>query len=89
MLELLRRKLTTRNRLNERIIWGIWAPRGLQLAYKLAASQLRVPMSVLVPHILRQWLAENHEMLEDEQKRAEFGEYLARKYLGDGSKDAD
>jgi hypothetical protein len=67
---------------NERIVWGIWAPRSLKLAYKVIAADLRVPMCVLVGHVLREWLAENGEsLIDDEHKKLEFADYLATKYL--------
>ena len=75
---LLRRK----NPLNKRIVWGIWAPRSLQLAYKALAAQLRVPMSVLVGHVLDQWLAQNGEVLvKDPEARQKYGDDLAKRYL--------
>jgi hypothetical protein len=71
-----------RQYLDQRIIWGIWAPRRLQLAYKMVASELRVPMSVLVGYILRLWLSENYETLrDDESVRTQFAEHLVRTYL--------
>ena len=76
------RKKKEFSRLDERIVWGIWCQRRLQAVYKMAAAELRVPISVLVGHVLRQWLAENHDtVLSDKQKQAEFGDFLARKYL--------
>jgi len=53
------------------------------MAYKIIAADLKVPISVLVGHVLREWLAENGEsLISDEEKRLKYGEYLARKYLG-------
>ena len=76
------------SRLDERIVWGIWAPRRLQLAYKLTAVDLRVPISVLVGHVLRQWLAQYYEtVLKDKNKKLEFADYLARKYLSNQPED--
>jgi hypothetical protein len=67
------------NRLDEHVVWGIWAPRRLQFIFKMLASDLRVPISVLVGHILRQWLADNYETLtNDKQKKLEFADYLAK-----------
>jgi hypothetical protein len=61
---------------------GIWAPKSLKLAYKVMATGLRVPISVLVTHALRQWLAQNGQsLLHGEEKRREYGDYLAQKYL--------
>ena len=41
-----------------------------------------VPISVLVGHVLTQWLAENGEsLIDDEHKKLEFADYLATKYL--------
>ena len=68
--------------LDERIVWGIWAPKRLKLGYKLMAINLRVPISVLVGDVLSQWLAQNGEtLLSDEEKRLRHGDYLAKKYL--------
>jgi cytochrome c oxidase assembly factor CtaG len=70
------------NHPSERIIWGIWVPKSLQLAYKMMASMLRVPISVLVTHILRQWLAQNGQsLLHDDDKRHKYSDYLTEKYL--------
>jgi hypothetical protein len=44
--------------------------------------RIRVPISVLVGHVLRQWLAENGEsLISDKDKKLKYGDYLARKYL--------
>ena len=68
--------------LDERIVWGIRAPRELKLVYKVIAASLRVPVSVLVGHVLTEWLAENYEtLLEDKRDRREFAGYLAGEYL--------
>ena len=68
--------------LDERIIWGVWVPRGLRLAYKGMAAHLRVSMCVLVGYILSQWLAQSSEaLLLNEEEGVKYGEYLARKYL--------
>ena len=82
MLSKLFRKREEQSHLDERIVWGIWAPRRLQFVYKMAAAELRVPISILVGHVLMQWLAENYDtVLSDKQKQAEFGDFLAKKYL--------
>ena len=82
MLSKLFRKKKEEINLDEHIVWGLWAPRRLKIAYKTTAAELHVPISVLVGHILNGWLAENYDtLLGDEQKRAEFGEFLAKKYL--------
>jgi hypothetical protein len=79
MFDLLLRKKRWQQHLEERIIWGIWAPRKLQLVYKELARGLRVPISVLVYHILRQWLSEHYKLLsEDLDARTAFGDLLAR-----------
>lgn len=79
MFDLLLRKKRWQQHLDERIIWGIWAPRKLQLVYKGLASDLRVPISVLLYHILRQWLSENYKLLsEDPDARTTFGDLLAK-----------
>jgi hypothetical protein len=70
--------------LEERVVWGIWAPRRLQAVYKMTASELRVPISVLVDHILRQWFADNQDtILGDKQKQRWLRDFLSRKYLSD------
>lgn len=52
------------------------------LGVKIMAADLRVPISVLAGHVLRQWLAQNYEtLLNDKHKKLEFADYLARKYL--------
>jgi hypothetical protein len=59
-------------------VWGLWVPEVLQLTYKLLAMGLGVPIYALVGHVLRQWLAENYEtLLNDDQKRQKFAQYLA------------
>lgn len=76
--------------MDQRIIWGIWAPRSLKLAYKMMAADLRVPISVLVGHVLRQWLADNSEsLIDDDEKRLKYGDYLARKYLASNEMDEE
>jgi len=59
MMNRLFRRKKEQSYLDEHIIWGIWAPRSLKPAYKIMATDLRVPISVLVGHILTQWLAQN------------------------------
>ena len=79
---MLSRLLRKKNPLNKRIVWGIWAPRSLQLAYKGLAAQLRVPMSVLMGHVLAQWLTQNGDVLvKDPDARQKYGVYLAKRYL--------
>lgn len=52
------------------------------MAYKIMAAELRVPIPVLVGHILTQWFAQNGEtLISNEQERQEYGDYLAKKYL--------
>jgi len=47
----------------------------------MTAAELRVPISVLVGHILTQWLAQNYDsILGDKKKLREFGDFLSRKY---------
>lgn len=82
MLSKLFRKKTEEINLDERIVWGLWATRRLKMVYKTTAAELNVPISVLVGHILNGWLADNYDtLLGDEQKRAEFGDFLEKKYL--------
>jgi len=81
-------RIMTRNRqqkyLEQRIVWGIWAPRGLQVTYKVLAARLRVPISVLVCHILREWLANNYASLHDDpDARTRLGDLLAKENSGD------
>jgi len=53
----------------------------LALGVKILAADLRVPISVLVGHALRHWLAQNYESpINDKHKKLEFADYLARKY---------
>lgn len=79
MFDLLLRKKRRQQYFDQRIIWGIWAPRKLQLVYKELAGGLRVPICVLVYHILRQWLSENYKLLsEDPEARTTFGDLLAK-----------
>jgi hypothetical protein len=48
----------------------------------MTASELRVPISVLVGHVLRQWFADNQDtILSDKQKQREFSDFLSKKYL--------
>ncbi|MFC1926223.1 hypothetical protein ACFLWV_00530 [Chloroflexota bacterium] len=76
------RKKEEFNRLDERVVWGIWAQRRLQLVYKMLAADLRVPISVLVGHVLLKWLAQNKEtILGDKNKKVAFADYLAENYL--------
>ena len=54
----------------------------MQTIYKLIASELRVPISILVGHVLRRWLIANADnLLSNQRKRIEFGEYLVDMYL--------
>lgn len=53
----------------------------------MIAADLRVPISVLVGHILRQWVAENYETLLNDKHKKEFADYLARKYLSSQAED--
>ena len=79
---MIQRLIVRRKPRTQRKVWGIWCDPTLQLAYKAMAAELRVPISVLVGHILIQWLAKNGEtMLGDEATRAKYGDFLARKYL--------
>jgi hypothetical protein len=72
--------------LNEHIVWGLWATRGLKMAYKTTAAELKVPISVLVDYILSTWLANNYDtVLSDKQKRAEFSDFLHRWNLSGGT----
>jgi hypothetical protein len=69
--------------LDQRIVWGLWVPRRLQMGYKFLASDLGVPISVLAQHVLLLWYAQNAEkLLNDEQSKQEFAEYLVEKYVG-------
>ena len=82
MMKWLFGKKKGQKRLDEKIIWGIWAPRRLQLGFKVIAGELRVPMSVLVGHVLREWLAKNYEsMLRNTEEKEKFAGYLVKKYL--------
>jgi hypothetical protein len=68
--------------MDERIVWGIWCCRRLQFAYKVFATDLRVPISVLACHVLQQWITQNCDsLLNDKNKKLEFADYLAKKYL--------
>jgi hypothetical protein len=82
MLSKLFRKKKEEIDLDEHIVWGLWATRRLKMTYKTTANELQVPISVLVGHVLNGWLADNCDtILGDEQKRAEFGDFLTKKYL--------
>ena len=60
-------------------IWGIWVPVWLHLGFKDLARALQLPLSFLVTHVLREWLAENFEVLsEDAEERAKYRQYLIR-----------
>ena len=70
------------SKLEERIVWGILVERKLQLGYKILAQKLRVPIYVLVGHILQEWLMANYEnLMQDFRERVKFEEYLTNKYL--------
>ncbi|MCP4609008.1 MAG: hypothetical protein GY845_09895, partial [Planctomycetes bacterium] len=63
---------------------GIWSPRKLKTLYQMMAVELRVPISVLVCHILNSWAIENGQtMLQDDKQRQGFGEYLAKQRKAD------
>ena len=82
MINRLFHKKKQQNYSQERVIWGIWTHKSLQLAYKMMASTLRVPISVLATHVLRQWLAQNGQsLLHDDDKRHKYSDYLTEKYL--------
>ena len=67
--------------LDQRIVWGLWVPRKLQMGYKLLAAELGVPISVLAQHVLLLWYAQNADkLLGDEQSKREFAGYLVKKY---------
>ena len=71
---------------DEHIVWGLWATRRLKMAYKATAAELQVPISVLVDYILSTGLADNYDtVLADKQKRAEFGDFLTKWNLSDGT----
>ena len=75
-------KKRQQNVLNDRIVWGIWVPKKLKLAYKVMASSLRVPISVLVTHILVQWIVKNGAALSNNAaSRQKYGDYLTQKYI--------
>ena len=75
------RRNKQRQYLEMRIVWGIWAPRWLQLTYKSLAANLRVPISILVCYVLRQWLSQNYKaLIDDEASRSKFGDLLAREH---------
>ena len=64
---------------NQFHVWGVWSPRKLKKLYELMAVKLRVPISVLVCHVLTDWVTENgQQILQDDKKRQEFGECLAK-----------
>ena len=68
--------------LDERVVWGIRAPRELKLVCKVIAASLRTPVSVLVGHVLTEWLAEDYQtLLEDKRDRREFAGHLTGEYL--------
>ena len=68
--------------IDRQIILGLWVPRWLHVGYKGLAHQLNVPISVLVGHILRQWLKKNNEVLQkDIIKKTQFSMYLVDTYL--------
>jgi len=88
MLTKLFRKREEQSRLDERIVWGIWCQRRLQAVYKMAAAELRVPISVLVGHVLMEWVAQNYDtLINDEHKRREFSDFLTTKYLSSQTDD--
>ncbi len=69
---------------NQFHVWGVWSPRKLKKLYEMMAMELRVPMSVLVCHILNNWVIENGQtILQDDNKRQEFGEHLAKQRKDD------
>ena len=60
-------------------VWGVWVPIWLHAAFKHLAQVLQLPLSFLVIHVLREWLAENYEVLsEDIEARGKFRQYLIR-----------
>ncbi len=66
----------------KRIVWGIWVQKDLKLTYKLISMSLKVPMAVLVTHVLVKWLAgEGSEIMRSAQKKKELQDTLLRMYF--------
>ena len=82
MVNLLLQKKKQQKNSDKRIVWGIYAPKQLKLAYKLMATSLRVPISVLVTHVLTQWIIKHGQQLNDNKINYQnYGDYLAKKYI--------
>ena len=66
--------------IDERKVWGIWAPIKTKLRYQIMSMKLRVPTSTLVCHVLDSWFEDNYEdIFDDDVRKHELGDYLARK----------
>jgi len=70
------------DKLDRREVWGLWLPRRLRVAYKTLAEEIRVPISILVGHILGQWLVKNFEgLMTDSEARKKYEDFLVNRYL--------
>ena len=82
MFRRLFRRIRTEDKLDERVIWGILVPRRTKLAFKILASELRIPISTLLRGILEAWLRQHFEnVMTDSVVRAKLAEFLTNEYL--------
>ncbi|MBM3133027.1 MAG: hypothetical protein FJZ95_08360 [Chloroflexi bacterium] len=62
-----RRRIEVKGRkMEEYIVWGVWAPRQLKTTYQVLAARMGVPTSTLVNHVLSEWLSATLETLDSD-----------------------
>jgi len=66
---------------SDMIVWGIWVERGIRATFKALALNMRVPISVIVTHILLDWIQRNKDDIGNEVWLTAYGDGLANLYL--------
>jgi len=66
---------------SDRIIWGFPCRRGLRSLFKGLSLKMRVPICVLIVHILVTWIDTNRETIGNEEWLKKYGDALADLYL--------
>ena len=51
------------------VVWGIRVPLTVKNQWSLFGAYLRVPMSLLVPYVLNEWVETNKEILAEPASR--------------------
>jgi len=66
---------------SDRIIWGFPCRRGLRSLFKGLSLKMRVPLCVLLAHILVTWIDTNKENIGNADWLEKYGNILADIYL--------